>query len=313
MDNNFLMGILNKSSKRNNLIQQNKKENKNENNVIILQIQNLQQRIKNENSNVQKDNLENKVIEMNQKGNQIQNKKDLKNMLLHIIGKLEEDVNKVSNRMNEYNEEKKKIVEMNQKEIEKLKSLIRKLYKVILSIYQSFELNRNARIQLLEKLKQNIQQNTNFIQNVNEIHQMKNQIQSVNLSKMNMNESTNQSMNEQMNMNQTTENLTIFNLINKNTVPEEVETKKEEPETPPSTAQQKKEEKILNLSKKVSRKLDEIPSITNQEAKTSLNQFMKNKLGTNQLSTKNSSNSNSNTPSQTQNTSNQIKQNISFI
>ncbi len=311
MDNNFLMGILNKSSKRNNLIQQNKKENKNENNVIILQIQNLQQRIKNENSNVQKDNLENKVIEMNQKGNQIQNKKDLKNMLLHIIGKLEEDVNKVSNRMNEYNEEKKKIVEMNQKEIEKLKSLIRKLYKVILSIYQSFELNRNARIQLLEKLKQNIQQNTNFIQNVNEIHQMKNQIQSVNLSKMNMNESTNQSMNEQMNMNQTTENLTIFNLINKNTVPEEVETKKEEPETPPSTAQQKKEEKILNLSKKVSRKLDEIPSITNQEAKTSLNQFMKNKLGTNQLSTKNSSNFN--TPSQTQNTSNQVKQNISFI
>ena len=78
---------------------------------------------------------------------------------------------------------------------------------------------------------------------------------------------------------------------------------------------QNTEEKILNLSKKVSRKLDEIPSITNQEAKTSLNQFMKNKLGTNQLSTKNSSNFNStsNTPSQTQNTSNQIKQNISFI
>jgi len=312
MDNHFLMGILNKSAKRNNLIQQNKQESGN--NVLLLQIQNLQQRIKNENSNIQQDKIENTIQEMNQKENQIKNKKDLKNMLLHIIGKLEEDVDKVSNRMNHFNEEKKQIVEMNQKEIEKLKSLIRKLYKVILSIYQSFELNRNARIQLLEKLKQNIQQNTHFIQNINDIHQMKNQIQSVNLSKMNMNASNNQSMNNSMNqsmnqsMNEPTENLTIFNLINKNTIPQEVEFKQEKPQ-PNTSAQQKKEEKILNLSKKVSRKLDEISSISNQEARTSLNQFMKNKLGTNQISKNNSSSSNI----QTSNTPSSIKQNISFI
>jgi hypothetical protein len=40
------------------------------------------------------------------------------------------------------------------------------------------------------------------------------------------------------------------------------------------------------MSKKVSRKLNEIPSITNQQARNSLNQFLRERLGSSNLTSK---------------------------
>lgn len=305
---NYLLGILKKkknSSKRDELNNANTSNQKNMNhNVLIQQLMQIQKNIKNEEGETEM--MEERVNQMKNQSNEMKNKsnenqkKSFKNILLRVIEKLEDDVNVVSKKIEEFNEEKKSIVEMNQKEIKRLKSLVRKLYKTILTIYESLEVNKNTRVELLQRLKRNIESNKSFLQNIQEINMIRGYVP--NEMKMNKKEEiemaevvqpseeeevvmANTEVSNQMNSQNQKSNLTIFNLIEKNKPETSSETPvvEETPSETPSDSEESKEpkemkEKRLNMSKKVSRKLDEMPSITNQQARNSLNQFLRERM-----------------------------------
>jgi hypothetical protein len=332
---NYLLGILKKkknSSKKeesNNVNTSNKKNNNS--NVLIQQLMQIQKNIKNEEGETEMmeervNQMKNQSNEMKNQSNEMKNqsnkKKSFKNILLRVIEKLEDDVDVVSKKIEEFNEEKKSIMEMNQKEIKRLKTLVRKLYKTILTIYESLDVNKNTRVELLQRLKRNIESNKTFLQNIQEINMIRGYVP----NKMNMNEKEEIEMaevvepseeeevvmantevsNKTSNSQNQKSNLTIFNLIEKN-----------KPETPSSTpvveetssetsseSEESKEpkemkEKRLNMSKKVSRKLNEMPSITNQQARNSLNQFLRDRMPR--------MNQSSSTPSTTPSTTNKIE------
>ncbi len=195
MNPNFIMGVYTKNNTKNN----NLKTNNTKNNVLIQQLLKIQNQIKNENTNTNVVTMEN--IKMNQQ----ENKKTFKNILIHVIQKLEDDINKVSQKINQYNKEKKDIMEMNSREIIRLKKLTKKLYFVIQSIYNSMELNKNQKVKLLEKLRKNIESNKIFLQN----------IQSINDIKSYANTHQNVS-NDHINITKTNTNKLNFNQINKN-------------------------------------------------------------------------------------------------
>lgn len=306
-DNNFLLGIIKKGNRTQTQSYENRKNKKNENNnennnVLIEQLMKIQENIRSENPNIHKikvNSLQNKI---NNNGNNQNNTKKgtFKNILLGVITKLEDDVENISKKIENFNEEKKSIVEMDKREIERLKGLTRKLYKTILSIYKSLEVNKNKRIEILEKLKQNIEHNQNFLQNINELNQLTLEAkQQNNMNKINVeivnNETSNQ--NQNMGMNQNNQNqITIFNLINKNknenkttqnenknkttvntvmnTVMNIVTPTEEESKESTSKEPRVLANKRLNMSKKVSKKLDELPRITNQMARSELNQYV---------------------------------------
>jgi hypothetical protein len=305
---NYLLGILKKkknSSKKeesNNANTSNKKNNNS--NVLIQQLMQIQKNIKNEEGETEM--MEERVNQMKNQSNEMKNKsnenqkKSFKNILLRVIEKLEDDVDVVSKKIEEFNEEKKSIMEMNQKEIKRLKSLVRKLYKTILTIYESLEVNKNTRVELLQRLKRNIESNKTFLQNIQEINMIRGYVP----NKMNMNEKEEVEMaevvepseeeevvmantevsNQSSNSKNQKSNLTIFNLIEKNkpeiTSEESTPPQEETPSETKSEPEEPKEmkEKRLNMSKKVSRKLNEMPSITNQQARNSLNQFLRERI-----------------------------------
>ncbi len=305
---NYLLGILKKKknkdkTKKNENESSNSSSNTtNQSNVLIQQLMQIQKNVKNEEEN--KEMIEERVNKMENQKNENQ-QKSFKNILLRVIQKLEDDVDVVSEKIQEFNEEKKSIVEMNQKEIKRLKTLVRKLYKTILTIYESLDVNKNTRVQLLQRLKQNIESNKNFLQNIQEINMIRGYVP----NKMkNMNETEEVKVAEVIEPSEEEEvvmantnvvntssntknksNLTIFNLIEKNkpsenkpteSVVEEHETSSETPSETESEKEPKEmKEKRLNMSKKVSRKLDEMPSITNQQARNSLNQFIRQRMG----------------------------------
>ncbi len=193
MNPNFIMGVYTKNNTKNN----NKKNN--HNNVLIEQLLKIQNQIKSENTNT------NVVTMENIKVNQPNEKKTFKNILIHVIQKLEDDIDKVSQKINEYNKEKKDIMEMNQREIIRLKKLTKKLYYVIKNIYNSMELNKNQKIKLLEKLRKNIESNKIFLQNIQSINDIKSYANS------HIEES-----NKNMNIQKTNTNNINFNQVNKN-------------------------------------------------------------------------------------------------
>lgn len=320
---NYLLGILKKKknkdkTKKNENESSNSSSNTtNQSNVLIQQLMQIQKNVKNEEEN--KEMIEERVNKMENQKNENQ-QKSFKNILLRVIQKLEDDVDVVSEKIQEFNEEKKSIVEMNQKEIKRLKTLVRKLYKTILTIYESLDVNKNTRVQLLQRLKQNIESNKNFLQNIQEINMIRGYVP----NKMkNMNEKEEVKVAEVIEPSEEEEvvmantnvvntssntknksNLTIFNLIEKNKPAENKPTEPvvEEPETPSETESEKEpkemKEKRLNMSKKVSRKLDEMPSITNQQARNSLNQFIRQRMGSSNSSPRmNTSPQNNSTPS----------------
>jgi hypothetical protein len=305
---NYLLGILkkkknlSKKEESNNANTLNKKNNNS--NVLIQQLMQIQKNIKNEEGETEM--MEERVNQMKNQSNEMKNKsnenqkKSFKNILLRVIEKLEDDVDVVSKKIEEFNEEKKSIMEMNQKEIKRLKSLVRKLYKTILTIYESLEVNKNTRVELLQRLKRNIESNKTFLQNIQEINMIRGYVP----NKMNMNEKEEVEMaevvepseeeevvmantevsNQSSNSKNQKSNLTIFNLIEKNkpeiTSEESTPPQEETPSETKSEPEEPKEmkEKRLNMSKKVSRKLNEMPSITNQQARNSLNQFLRERM-----------------------------------
>ena len=303
---NYLLGILKKkknTSKREESNTSNNSNKKNNNsNVLIQQLMQIQKNIKNEEGETEM--MEERFNEMKNQSNEMKNqsneKKSFKNILLRVIEKLEDDVDVVSKKIEEFNEEKKSIMEMNQKEIKRLKTLIRKLYKTILTIYESLDVNKNTRVELLERLKRNIESNKIFLQNIQEINMIRGYVP----NNMKMNEKEEIEMAEVVEPSQEEEvvmantevsnktsnsqnkkyNLTIFNLIEKNkpensvSTPVVEETSSEEKISEPEEPKEMKE-KRLNMSKKVSRKLNEMPTITNQQARNSLNQFLRDRMG----------------------------------
>ncbi len=309
-NSDYLLGILKK--KKNQLKKKNtssSNENKTSSNgngnqnVLIQQLMQIQKNIRNEEKDTEMMEERMNKMKENKKEEDSMKQKSFKNVLLRIVTKLEDDVNTVSSKIQEFNQEKKSIVEMNQKEIHRLKRLVKKLYKTILTIYQSLDVNKNTRTELLQRLKRNIESNKNFLQNIQEINMIRGYVPNkmTNMTpkeEVEMAVAVEPSEEEEMVManteimNQSTpssnkSNITIFNLIEqnkpkKNQSEEEESTPSPLPQTSePSESSEPKEmkEKRLNMSKKVSRKLNEMPSISNQQARNSLNQFLKERMG----------------------------------
>ncbi len=228
-NNNFLLGVIKKNKKK-----QSNKSNSNINNVFIQELVKIQNTIRQESNNtvippMSTNNQSNKLSMIMTKNEDINNKKTFKNILLGIIRKLEEDVETVSRQIKRYNEEKKSILEMDKKEILKLKSLTKKLYQTIMKIYMSLDVNKDVRIELLEKLKKNIESNKILLKNINEIDNIKpveniiemnkfnkNNNQNKNNKNKNKNKNQEEEIQEEVVENQEPSNVTIFNIINEN-------------------------------------------------------------------------------------------------
>ncbi len=324
MNNDFLLGILKKSKKKQKAIEENEHNNSN----LVNQLLKIKESIRRQNnvsSNLQ-EKIENKVNKSNtnisknknQVSNLEENKKTFKNLLIQIIKKLEEDVDKVTKQIQSYNQEKKNIVELDQKEIKKLKKIIIKLYKTIMEIYGAFDVDRNQRIEMLEKIRMNLETNHILLKNIDEIEKITGY--NPNTKKVEEEEVVQEVVNQTIPtqnisntnvqpMGENQSNLTIFNLINKgvnknknnknknketttivNNMVSAVQeltgtkTQEEEKEVVDETVSlqnsllKDKKEKI-NMSKKVSKKLNEMPRITNNMARSELNQFLMERLG----------------------------------
>lgn len=241
-NNDFLMGVIKKDKKKKS--SNSNSSSSNSNNAFINELLKIQNSIRQE-SNITNSttnlevvvNKKNTNVKVNNIPNNLtpNNKKSFKNILLGIIKKLEDDVEKVSKQIQTYNEEKKSILEMDKKEILQLKNLTKKLYKTIIEIYTSLDVNKELRIELLEKLKKNIEGNKVFLKNINQINKIKpvgevlenkkkeNELTS---NKVNQNKNKNknqvveeekiQEVQEEVINNGTKSNLTIFNVINEN-------------------------------------------------------------------------------------------------
>lgn len=319
MNNDFLLGILKKSKKKKKAMEENERNNTN----LVDQLLKIKESIRRQNnvsSNLQ-EKIENQVNQNKTKNqnssNLEENKKTFKNLLVQIIKKLEEDVDKVTKQIQSYNQEKKNIVELDQKEIKKLKKIIIKLYKTIMEIYGAFDVDRNQRIQMLEKIRMNLETNHILLKNINEIEKITGYIPSIKkeeevIEEVVENRQNNQSqqqppVNVQPNT-QNKSNLTIFNLINEGKNKNKYKNKTNEPTTivnnmvsavqeltgtaseekveeeevveeKTSNAQLKEKKEKINMSKKVSQKLNQIPRITNNTARSELNQFLMERLG----------------------------------
>jgi hypothetical protein len=351
MNNDFLLGILKKSKKKKKAIEENERNNSN----LVNQLLKIKESIRRQNnvsSNLQEkmknevNNTKNKNQNQTQNTNE-ENKKTFKNLLVQIIKKLEDDVDKVTKQIQSYNQEKKNIVELDQKEIKKLKKIIIKLYKTIMEIYGAFDVDRNQRIEMLEKIRMNLETNHILLKNIDEIEKITGYIPSVKKEKEEEEEETvvQEVMNQpqpQSNMNvkpmgENQSNLTIFNLINKGvnkknntntknnnknktslvnnmvsvvqeitgTKPPENEEEVQEDTTSLQDPLFKEKKEKINMSKKVSKKLNEIPRITNNTARTELNQFLMERLGRTNLYTQTSSNVSTNGPTQPNRSRNQ--------
>jgi hypothetical protein len=284
-NNNFLLGVIKKNKKK-----QSNKSNSNINNVFIQELVKIQNTIRQESNNtvippMSTNNQSNKLSMIMTKNEDINNKKTFKNILLGIIRKLEEDVETVSRQIKRYNEEKKSILEMDKKEILKLKSLTKKLYQTIMKIYMSLDVNKDVRIELLEKLKKNIESNKILLKNINEIDNIKPVENIIEMNKFNKNNNENKNnKNKNKNKNQEEEiqeevvenqepsNVTIFNIINENKKSKNNQNKN------------KIEEEVVNESTNVSNNLSESEpeseseSVSETELETvSLNQQIKEK------------------------------------
>ncbi len=331
-NNDFLLGVIKKNKKK-----QSNKSNSNINNVFIQELVKIQNTIRQESNNtvippMSTNNQSNKLSMIMTKNEDINNKKTFKNILLGIIRKLEEDVETVSRQIKRYNEEKKSILEMDKKEILKLKSLTKKLYQTIMKIYMSLDVNKDVRIELLEKLKKNIESNKILLKNINEIDNIKpveniiemnkfnkNNNQNKNNKNKNKNKNQEEEIQEEVVENQEPSNVTIFNIINenkksknnqnKNKIEEEVvnestnvsnnlsesESESEsvsETELETVSLNQQIKEKKINTSKKVSKKLNEL-NMNNSSATTLLNNFLVERIGTSQVERESNSSNNS--------------------
>ncbi len=356
MNNDFLLGILKKSKKKKKAIEENERNNSN----LVNQLLKIKESIRRQN-NVSS-NLEEKIkneVNTSKNKNQTQNqneenKKTFKNLLVQIIKKLEDDVNKVTKQIQSYNQEKKNIVDLDQKEIKKLKKIIIKLYKTIMEIYGAFDVDRNQRIEMLEKIRMNLETNHILLKNIDEIEKITGYIPSVKKEEeekeeivqevVNQSRPSNANANVQP-MSENQSNLTIFNLINKGvnknknkkenknqntptivnnmvtavqeltgTSSEEEEKEEDETASVQNALLKDKKEKI-NMSKKVSKKLNELPRITNNTARTELNQFLMERLGRTNLYASSSSTptpNHSSNPPPVQNQSSYLSTNSSF-
>lgn len=238
-NNDFLLGVIKKNKKKQN---NSKKNNSNMNNVFIQELIKIQNTIRQETNNgttvpPMSSNYNKLSMMVNKESGKNENTgtKSFKNILLGIIRKLEDDVEKVSRQIQRYNDEKKSILEMDKKEILKLKTLTKKLYQTIMKIYMSLDVNKNVRIELLEKLKKNIESNKILLKNIDEINQIKPVENILNEQKIasnidqnkNENKNKNKNLNKNKNKNQEEEeqnenqsnnveepsNVTIFNII----------------------------------------------------------------------------------------------------
>lgn len=315
-NNNFLMGVVKKEKK-----EKHTSSSGNSNNAFINELLKIQNSIRQESNPVEV------VPELNKKNNAMKlvmnmpnnltlnNKKSFKNILLGIIKKLDDDVVKVSKQIESYNKEKKSILEMDKKEILQLKNLTKKLYKTIMEIYTSLDVNKELRVELLEKLKKNIEGNKVFLKNINEINKIKPVGEILEQQKRNSNKNSNSNSNSNKNSNknkspiieeeEVTEeeeeipnvgNKTIFNIINENKRPKNnnqqqqrngnltniQNTSSNEEDKPMMTLEEQIREKKINTSKKVSHKLNEL-NINKNQSRTLLNEFMVERTGTSSI------------------------------
>ena len=98
---------------------------------------------------------------------------ETKKIVFGIIDKLESDIVELNNKIYSLNKEKIDLKNLSNKEVVKLKEVIKKLYMILLSLNKasnkSSNLSKNDRIELLNKLKNTIEQNNSFLQITNKI------------------------------------------------------------------------------------------------------------------------------------------------
>ena len=147
--NNFLLGV---SSNKNNSLE----------------------KVNNESSNSSEKMNNNKVGD--NYSNTISNEYsplETKKIVFGIIDKLESDIVELNNKIYSLNKEKIDLKNLSNKEVVKLKVVINKLYMILLSLNKasnkSSNLSENDRIELLNKLKNTIEENNSFLQITNKI------------------------------------------------------------------------------------------------------------------------------------------------
>ncbi len=164
-------------------------------------------------------NKSNKVKNMN-----FENPKT-KNVVVGIINGLEQDVDKLSAEIKEFNNKNKELCELDKKEVERLRGIIRKLYTLILTIYRSVEHKNEKSIDILEQLRASIEGNEAFLRNIDEIVAKGNS----NRNGMNHNFKNNFLVNEANVPNNRKKNLSILNIMNKQNMEQEFEGLEEKP------------------------------------------------------------------------------------
>lgn len=114
-------------------------------------------------------NIENDIKNNHVVNNVLLNNIKMKNVISKIISKLEGNINSLTNKINKFNYEKKELQNISKKEQENFKNIIRKMYILIITIYKSLIVNKEDKIILLEKLRNTIQSNTQFLNNIDRI------------------------------------------------------------------------------------------------------------------------------------------------
>ena len=157
--NNFILGV--KSEKKNNNII-------NPSNTLINHLKNLENTTK----EVIKTNNSNNKNKVNKYGNISKNIpiESFSTVVNDLINKLEEKVYRLNSQIKNFNQEKKSIIELDNKEIKRLQDIIRKTYIMIVTLSKSISLNNSSGgIELLEKIRKTIQENTGLSKNIDEI------------------------------------------------------------------------------------------------------------------------------------------------
>jgi hypothetical protein len=96
-------------------------------------------------------------------------KKNINKVVDNLITKIENNVCLLNEKIKTFNQEKKELSDLNNKEVESLKKIIRKLYMTIVTINKSIDLKHSNRVDLLEKLRKEINSNEGLKKSIDQI------------------------------------------------------------------------------------------------------------------------------------------------
>ncbi len=196
----------------------------NSGNILVKHINAVQEDIEQEFNN--SGNKQGLNVKNNLGSNQLNKVKNMnfenpktKNIVVGIINGLEQDVDKLSTEIKEFNNKNKELCDLDKKEVERLRGIIRKLYTLILTIYRSVEHKNEKSIDILEQLRASIEGNEAFLRNIDEIVAKSNS----NRNGVGHNFKNNFLVNEANVPNNRKKNLSILNIMNKQNMEQEFE------------------------------------------------------------------------------------------